>query len=242
MSDSGEPKTPAEESQVVEIESKSPEEMTKNSKKRALDLAEDSDNESWLENHRRITKKPTRRNIASDYEKTEEETLKEEEDDDDNDALPLTCSICNQPFLNPVVTKCQHYFCETCGFKHDMENDKCFVCNQPTLGVYDTAMEIKGKITEQREKAKAMVKEVSTMVEKASAMVDDAGGIAEKAVKLVEEVETMVRNAAEMATNAGKMAAEAAEMVQEANATMETAKADMAKAFAVMKTVTWDDV
>lgn len=115
MSDSGEANTPPQESQLVEIESKSQEEMTKNSKKRTLDLAVDPDNESWLKKHRRFKKRPTRRNIESDYEKTEEETLKEEEDDD-NDALPLTCSICNQPFTNPVVTNCKHYFCEPCGF------------------------------------------------------------------------------------------------------------------------------
>jgi RING finger protein 113A len=26
--------------------------------------------------------------------------------------LPWACDICRQPFVNPVVTKCKHYFCE----------------------------------------------------------------------------------------------------------------------------------
>lgn len=115
MSDSSEPKTPVQESQPSEQEYESQEgEMTKNSKKRALDEDSDSDNESWLEIRKRVTKKPTARNIESEYERTEEEALKEEEDDD---ALPLTCSICREPFSDPVVTKCNHYFCKTCALK-----------------------------------------------------------------------------------------------------------------------------
>lgn len=77
------------------------------------------------------------------------------------------------------------------------------------------------------------------MVEKASAMVDDAKGVAEKAVKMVVLVETMVENFAALNIKAGEMATLAAEMVQEAEATMKTAKANMAKAYKVMKTVSW---
>lgn len=77
------------------------------------------------------------------------------------------------------------------------------------------------------------------MVEKASAMVDDAKGVAEKAVKMVALVETMVENFAALNIKAGEMATLAAEMVQEAEATMKTAKANMAKAYKVMKTVSW---
>ncbi|KAK9090811.1 hypothetical protein Sjap_023988 [Stephania japonica] len=42
-----------------------------------------------------------------------------DDDDDDNedDPLPFACFICRQPFLDPVVTKCKHYFCEHCALK-----------------------------------------------------------------------------------------------------------------------------
>ena len=33
-------------------------------------------------------------------------------DSDEEDELPFACFICRQPFNNPVVTKCKHYFCE----------------------------------------------------------------------------------------------------------------------------------
>ena len=37
--------------------------------------------------------------------------------DDDDDSLPFACFICRQPFVDPVVTKCKHYFCEHCALK-----------------------------------------------------------------------------------------------------------------------------
>ncbi|KMZ73309.1 Zinc finger CCCH domain-containing protein 1 [Zostera marina] len=71
----------------------------------------------------------------------------DEDDDEDDDELPFACFICRQPFVDPVVTKCKHYFCEHCALKHHSKNKKCFVCNKPTLGMFNTAHEIKKRIT-----------------------------------------------------------------------------------------------
>jgi RING finger protein 113A len=38
-------------------------------------------------------------------------------DEDDDDSLPFACFICRQPFVDPVLTKCKHYFCEHCALK-----------------------------------------------------------------------------------------------------------------------------
>lgn len=70
----------------------------------------------------------------------------EDEDDDDDDALPFACFICRQPFVDPVVTRCKHYFCEHCALKHHAKNKKCFVCNQATNGIFNTAQEIKKRM------------------------------------------------------------------------------------------------
>lgn len=69
--------------------------------------------------------------------------------DDEDDALPFACFICREPFVDPVVTKCKHYFCEHCALKHHSKNKKCFVCNEPTLGIFNTAHEIKKKMAEE---------------------------------------------------------------------------------------------
>ncbi|KAK4347696.1 hypothetical protein RND71_034035 [Anisodus tanguticus] len=41
----------------------------------------------------------------------------EKSDEDDDDALPFACFICREPFVDPVVTKCKHFFCEHCALK-----------------------------------------------------------------------------------------------------------------------------
>ncbi|XP_076888529.1 zinc finger CCCH domain-containing protein 1-like [Bidens hawaiensis] len=70
----------------------------------------------------------------------------EDQDDDDEDGLPFACFICRQPFVDPVVTKCKHYFCEHCALKHHAKKKRCFVCNQPTLGIFNTAHEIRKRM------------------------------------------------------------------------------------------------
>ncbi|KAL9262422.1 Zinc finger CCCH domain-containing protein [Drosera capensis] len=41
------------------------------------------------------------------------------DDNDNEDTLPFACFICRNPFVDPVVTKCKHYFCEHCALKFD---------------------------------------------------------------------------------------------------------------------------
>lgn len=33
------------------------------------------------------------------------------DDSDDDEEVPFACLICRQPFTDPIVTKCGHYFC-----------------------------------------------------------------------------------------------------------------------------------
>ncbi|KAF7805986.1 zinc finger CCCH domain-containing protein 1 [Senna tora] len=92
--------------------------------------------------------KARRMRLAAGEDPNEEgDELTGEEDDDD--ALPFACFICREPFVDPVVTKCKHYFCEHCALKHHTKNKKCFVCNQPTLGIFNTAHEIRKKMAEE---------------------------------------------------------------------------------------------
>ncbi|KAK1371885.1 Zinc finger CCCH domain-containing protein 1 [Heracleum sosnowskyi] len=72
--------------------------------------------------------------------------IEEDAEQSDEDSLPLACFICSEAFHDPVVTKCKHYFCERCALKHHAKNKKCFVCNEPTLGIFNTAQEIHRRI------------------------------------------------------------------------------------------------
>ncbi|KAJ2104437.1 RNA-splicing factor [Coemansia sp. S142-1] len=53
--------------------------------------------------------------------------------------LPFACLICREPFTKPVVTKCQHYFCEACALAQYRKTPKCFACGAATAGVFKQA-------------------------------------------------------------------------------------------------------
>ena len=54
-----------------------------------------------------------------------------------DDGLPFACLICREPWhvkSNPVVTKCEHYFCESCALKNAIKTKRCYVCAENTGG------------------------------------------------------------------------------------------------------------
>ncbi|XP_019880491.1 E3 ubiquitin-protein ligase RNF113A [Aethina tumida] len=72
----------------------------------------------------------------------------EESDDDkkyeihsDEEELPFKCVICRNSFVEPVVTKCKHYFCEKCALERFKKSARCFVCSQPVT-VFKPAKEL----------------------------------------------------------------------------------------------------
>ncbi|KAJ2725841.1 RNA-splicing factor [Coemansia sp. Benny D115] len=68
----------------------------------------------------------------------------------DAEELPFACLICRKPFVTPVVTKCQHYFCEACALKHYRKTPKCFACGAATGGVFKPAKNILAAASKKR--------------------------------------------------------------------------------------------
>ncbi|XP_015367737.1 PREDICTED: RING finger protein 113A [Diuraphis noxia] len=62
--------------------------------------------------------------------------------ENDEDFLPFKCLICRGSYVNPVMTKCKHYFCEKCALAHFKKSTKCFVCEKQTGGFFDPAKNI----------------------------------------------------------------------------------------------------
>ncbi|KAK6909588.1 pre-mRNA-splicing factor CWC24 [Kwoniella mangroviensis CBS 10435] len=92
------------------------------------------------------------------------------EEEDEEEEVPFACLICRQPFTNPVVTKCGHYFCMSCATKRFIKSPKCYACGAPTSGIFNTADKILAKM-EARNKAK---REAKGIVDEEA---DDDGGI-----------------------------------------------------------------
>jgi len=50
-----------------------------------------------------------------------------------------------------VVTKCRHYFCESCALNQYRINPGCPVCHAPTGGLFLPAKEIVAKLKQQNQ-------------------------------------------------------------------------------------------
>ena len=88
-----------------------------------------------------------RENVLSD---PESDAGEEEEE------IPFACLICRQPFTDPVVTRCGHYFCSACAIKRFAKNSKCFACGKQTGGLFNGATKVLHKMeAAKRRKAEA---------------------------------------------------------------------------------------
>ncbi|EFO86761.1 CRE-TAG-331 protein [Caenorhabditis remanei] len=61
---------------------------------------------------------------------------------DQDDAFPEDCFICGKPFVDPIVTKCKHYFCTDCALKAFQKSSKCPVCHQNTEKIMNAAKDL----------------------------------------------------------------------------------------------------
>ncbi|TKA77708.1 hypothetical protein B0A49_02240 [Cryomyces minteri] len=71
--------------------------------------------------------------------------------------IPFACIICKQPYKSPVVTKCGHYFCESCAlkrYKSGKRDEKgCAACGSDTHGVFNVAKNLKKLLEKKKERA-----------------------------------------------------------------------------------------
>uniref|UniRef100_A0A6B2L7U4 Uncharacterized protein n=1 Tax=Arcella intermedia TaxID=1963864 RepID=A0A6B2L7U4_9EUKA len=90
------------------------------------------------------------------------ESVPEESENDnpylieDKDQLPFACFLCKGTFVKPVVTRCKHYFCESCAAKRYISTPKCGACPENTNGIFNVAYDLIKKL-KRREEAKAKV-------------------------------------------------------------------------------------
>ncbi|KAI8348668.1 hypothetical protein BD560DRAFT_410650 [Blakeslea trispora] len=73
-------------------------------------------------------------------------------EDSSDEELPFACLICREEFTHPVVTRCEHYFCEACAIKNYKKSPKCFACGAPTQGVFNTAKKLLERLESKRKR------------------------------------------------------------------------------------------
>jgi len=78
------------------------------------------------------------------------------EDDDKEEDIPFACLICREPFTDPIVTLCGHYFCAKCAIARFTKTPKCFACGAKTHGLFNSATKIIERMNKrQSDKAEA---------------------------------------------------------------------------------------
>jgi RING finger protein 113A len=85
--------------------------------------------------------------------------------------IPFACLICKKPYKTPIITKCNHYFCEACALKRYRKDPTCAACNAKTQGVFNGAKNLqklldKKQRLEDRKKAEAEAAEAAEAAEK----------------------------------------------------------------------------
>ncbi|KAJ9475154.1 Pre-mRNA-splicing factor CWC24 [Pseudozyma hubeiensis] len=70
------------------------------------------------------------------------ENILSDPEDESEEQIPFACLICRQPFTDPVVTRCGHYFCSACAIKRFSRNTKCFACGKQTGGLFNSAKKV----------------------------------------------------------------------------------------------------
>ncbi|CRK95673.1 CLUMA_CG009131, isoform A [Clunio marinus] len=109
-----------------------------------------------------------------DYEIDSDDDDKKYEINSDEEDLPFKCLICRKSFEDPVVTKCQHYFCEKCALERyqiqtlimdDRKRIKLQEENIKIKAILDDTMTYNlpcrkffvGKISDRKETSRAMI-------------------------------------------------------------------------------------
>jgi RING finger protein 113A len=77
-------------------------------------------------------------------------------DDDDVmlEGIPFACTICREPYKNPIITKCGHYYCESCALQRYRKAPSCLICGAGTGGVFNGAKNLKKLLEKKRERAR----------------------------------------------------------------------------------------
>jgi RING finger protein 113A len=91
-------------------------------------------------------------------------------DQDDEDAellekIPFACIICKKPYTNPIITKCGHYFCESCALQRYRKRPDCAACGAGTNGVFNAARDLKKLLERKRAREERLAKKAEEEAE-----------------------------------------------------------------------------
>lgn len=96
-------------------------------------------------------KKLTGRTVAS-ADRNAKSSEMDEDDEKLLESIPFACIICKKAYTNPIVTKCGHYFCESCALKRYKKDPSCAACGTSTGGVFNVAKKLNRLLDKKRQR------------------------------------------------------------------------------------------
>lgn len=78
--------------------------------------------------------------------KKEDDVKGEDDEEKELKDIPFKCIVCKDDYKSPIVTKCKHYFCETCAIAKYKKTPNCAICGKRTDGAFSMAKELRKKL------------------------------------------------------------------------------------------------
>ncbi|KAG4302741.1 hypothetical protein PCANB_001053 [Pneumocystis canis] len=69
----------------------------------------------------------------------------------DEEEIPFACFICRKEYVQPIVTKCGHYFCEECAIRRYRKHPTCIICGAGTSGIFNAAKKLEQKLLKKKQ-------------------------------------------------------------------------------------------
>ncbi|KAH0537431.1 RNA-splicing factor [Glutinoglossum americanum] len=89
-------------------------------------------------------------------------------DDELLENIPFACIICRRPYINPILTKCGHYFCEACALNRYRRNPSCAACGAGTGGVFNSARNLQKLLEKKKDRARKRKEEEKALGQETS--------------------------------------------------------------------------
>ncbi|KAA8907815.1 hypothetical protein TRICI_004896 [Trichomonascus ciferrii] len=85
--------------------------------------------------------------LERDWQKSKQQQQQQPQESEpentvEKEQIPFKCVICKNDYTSPVVTKCNHYFCEECFLNEYRRKKGCFICGRDTMGVAQPAKKL----------------------------------------------------------------------------------------------------
>lgn len=84
--------------------------------------------------------------------------------DTDKDKENGLCGICKEEMIEPIVTNCSHYFCQSCAIKFYEKNHNCASCDKPTQGIFHNAEKIINHFKRNKRRKEAAINETQDKI------------------------------------------------------------------------------